>query len=123
LDNVEDLAPIYARSAVALVPMRAGGGSRIKLLEAAAYGVPIVATTIGAEGISMRDGEDFWLADTPQAMVEAIMDVLHSPAEAIRRAANARDSVERFHSRHASISALSRQFARAAGTVQGSCST
>jgi glycosyltransferase involved in cell wall biosynthesis len=103
--------------------VRAGGGSRIKLLEAAAYGVPIVATTIGAEGTRMRDGEDLWLADTPEAMVDAIMDVLRSPAQATRRAANARASVEKYHSRQASISTLSRQFARAAGGVQGRCST
>lgn len=118
LEDIEDLAPIYARANVALVPMRAGGGSRIKLLEAAAHGVPVVATTIGAEGTHMQDGEDFWLADTPQAMVDAIMSSLRSPAEAARRAANARASVERFHSRQASISTLSRQFARAAGTSQ-----
>lgn len=123
LDDVEDLAPIYARTNVALVPVRAGGGSRIKLLEAAAHGVPIVATTIGAEGTHMRDGEDLWLADTAEAIVEAIMDVLRSPAEAARRAANARASVERFHSRQASISTLSRQFARAAGARQGRCVT
>jgi len=123
LDDVEDLAPFYARANVALVPLRAGGGSRIKLLEAAAYGVPIVATTIGAEGTSMQDGEDLWLADTPEAMVEAIMDVLRSPAEAARRAANARASVDRFHSRQASISALSSQFARAAGAHQRNCAT
>jgi glycosyltransferase involved in cell wall biosynthesis len=123
LDDIEDLAPLYALANIALVPVRAGGGSRIKLLEAAAHGVPVVATTIGAEGTHMRDGEDLWLADTPEAMVDAIMDVLRSPAEATRRAANARASVEKYHSRQASISTLSRQFARAAGAVQGRWST
>lgn len=114
LDDVEDLGAIYAQSTVALVPMRAGGGSRIKLLEAAAHGVPIVATTIGAEGTYMRDGEELWLADTPLAMVAAIVDALRSPAEAARRANAARARVERTHSRQALVAALSRQFARAA---------
>jgi glycosyltransferase involved in cell wall biosynthesis len=123
LGDVEDLAPIYARSTLALVPMRAGGGSRIKLLEAAAHGVPIVATTIGAEGTRMRDGEELWLADTPQAIVDAIATVLRSPDEAARRAGNARASVERFHLRQASISTLSRHFDREVGARQRRCVT
>lgn len=115
LDNVDELAPFYARATIALVPMRAGGGSRIKLLEAAAHGVPIVATKTGAEGTHMRDGTDLWLADSAEAIVSAVIELLRSPAEAARRAANARAVVEEFHSRETSVATLSRQFARAAG--------
>jgi glycosyltransferase involved in cell wall biosynthesis len=109
LDVVEDLAPIYASANVALIPIRAGGGSRIKLLEAAAHCVPIVATTIGAEGTRMRDGEEIWLADTTEAMIDTIATVLQSPIEAPRRALKARACTERFYSRQASVSALCRR--------------
>ena len=106
LDSVEDLAPIYAHATVALVPVRAGGGSRIKLLEAVAHGVPVVATTLGAEGTRMRDGEEIWLADTTEAMIDTIETVLQSPTEAARRAFKARACTERFYSRQASVLAL-----------------
>ena len=62
-DYVDDLRPLYSRADVAVVPIRAGGGTRIKILEAFAHGVPVVSTRIGAEGISVADGEHLLLAD------------------------------------------------------------
>jgi polysaccharide biosynthesis protein PslH len=59
----EDLAPQYAWADAALAPIRAGGGTRIKILEAFAAGVPVVATGIGAEGLAVRHGEHLLLAD------------------------------------------------------------
>ena len=111
LEDVDDLGPVYAQSSIAVVPVRAGGGSRIKVLEAAAYGVPIVSTTFGAEGTQMRDGEELWLADTPQAFVDAVVDVLQSPSEAARRTAAAGAYVEQFHSRDSLISMIAERFA------------
>jgi glycosyltransferase involved in cell wall biosynthesis len=111
LENVSDLAPIYARASIALVPIRAGGGSRIKLLEAAAHQVPIVATSAGAENSGLDDGSEIWIADTAEAIVEACVAIWREPGEAIRRSAAAREIVVARHSRPAMISALRNHFA------------
>jgi len=72
---VEDLRPLYRAADVAVVPMRAGGGTRIKLLEAFALGVPVVATRVGAEGIDAQDGVHLLLADEPQAFARACLEL------------------------------------------------
>jgi glycosyltransferase involved in cell wall biosynthesis len=112
LDDVRDLSPVYARSTVALVPVRAGGGSRIKLLEAAAHCVPVVATSIGAENSGLTDGREIWIADTPGAIVEACLDISRNPAEAGRRAEAAKAFVEAHRSRSMVLSTLRASFAR-----------
>ena len=114
LDAVEDLAPVYARASIAVVPLRAGGGSRIKLLEAAAHRVPAVATAVGAESSGMQDGRDIWIADTPDAIVDACLTIWREPAEAERRVRAARAFVETFRVRDATISTLERHFANEA---------
>ena len=60
----DDAALLYRRAALAVVPIRAGGGTRIKLLESAKHGVPVVATRFGAEGTGFRSGRELLLADT-----------------------------------------------------------
>jgi glycosyltransferase involved in cell wall biosynthesis len=111
LENAEDLAPLYGDAGIALVPLRAGGGSRIKLLEAAAHGVPVVATSIGAENSGMEDGRDLWIADTPEEMARACITIWRDPSEAERRADNAKARVVAEYSRTAAISTLKRHFA------------
>lgn len=110
-EDVEDLAPVYERAGIAIVPLRAGGGSRIKLLEAAAYLVPIVATSAGAENSGMEHGEHLLIADTPTGIAQACHDIWGDPEAAARRAAAAREHVLANHSRPATISTLSRSFA------------
>ena len=110
LQHVSDLAPIYARASIALVPIRAGGGSRIKLLEAAAHQVPVVATSAGAENSGLRDGSEIWIADTAEAIVEACLAIWTAPEEAERRAVAAREMVVSRHSRAAMISELRNYF-------------
>lgn len=73
---VDDLEALYARTRVVCVPIRTGGGTRFKIIEAAAYGRPIVSTTIGAEGLDMRDGEDILLREDPEAIAEALASLL-----------------------------------------------
>jgi glycosyltransferase involved in cell wall biosynthesis len=63
---VDDVGRLYRRAALAVVPIRAGGGTRIKLLESASYGVPIVATRFGAAGTGLRSSHELLLADTEQ---------------------------------------------------------
>ena len=64
---VPDVAPYYAAADAVIVPIRAGGGTRIKLLEAFAHRRPVVSTTLGVEGIDARAGEHLLVGDTPEA--------------------------------------------------------
>ncbi len=79
---VPDIAEAYRNSAVALAPILAGGGTRTKLIEAAAYRVPIVSTTLGAEGLDFVDGREILLRDEPQAFADACVALLDDPARA-----------------------------------------
>jgi glycosyltransferase involved in cell wall biosynthesis len=75
---VEDLAPYLAETAAFVVPLHAAGGMRVKIVNAWCWGLPIVSTTIGAEGIAIRDGENILIADTPGAFAQAVVQVLRS---------------------------------------------
>jgi len=73
---VPDVRPYMAGATVFVVPMRIGGGSRLKLLEAMAAGLPIVATSMGAEGVDVTDGEHLLLADEAEAYAQAVCALL-----------------------------------------------
>ena len=64
------------------VPLRIGGGSRLKILEALASGLPVVSTRVGAEGLCLRDGEHLVIADEPGALAAALLDAIRDPAAA-----------------------------------------
>jgi sugar transferase (PEP-CTERM/EpsH1 system associated) len=74
--RVEDVIPYYRQSAVCVVPLRAGGGTRLKILEAMALGRPVVSTTIGCEGLDVVDGEHLLIADTPEQFAEKTVCLL-----------------------------------------------
>lgn len=74
--TVDDVRPFYRNAAAAIVPLNIGGGSRLKILEAMAAGVPVVSTTLGAEGLDVRHGENILIADTNEQLVEAITSVV-----------------------------------------------
>jgi polysaccharide biosynthesis protein PslH len=92
---VADPEPYWARSQVFVVPLRAGGGMRVKILDAWAQGLPIVSTTIGAEGLAFGAGEDILIADTPKAFAEAVLSILKNADLARRLAAGGRETLER----------------------------
>jgi len=92
---VEDLRPRALDAAVYVVPLRAGSGTRLKILEAMAMGKAIVSTRIGAEGIGLVDGEDALLADTPQDFADAVCRLLKDPALRERLGRAARRAAER----------------------------
>jgi len=77
---VDDIRPLIASSSVSLVPLQAGGGTRLKILEAMALGVPVVSTLKGAEGLEIRSDEHLLIADTPEAFAENVIRVLRDPA-------------------------------------------
>jgi glycosyltransferase involved in cell wall biosynthesis len=90
MGSVPDVRPYLARAAATVVPLRVGGGSRLKICEALAMERPVVSTTVGAEGLDV--GEGVVLADEPSAFAEAVASVLADPvgATASARAGRAR---------------------------------
>ena len=73
--TVDDVRPYYYRALAAMVPLRIGGGTRLKILEAMAAGTPVISTTIGAEGIPVTHGQDILIADSAQEMIEAAVSL------------------------------------------------
>jgi len=86
---VREVAPEYARARLMIVPLRAGSGTRIKILEAFRFGVPVVSTTIGAAGLDVRHGVHLLIADTPEEFTAACLRLLDDDTLAATLAANA----------------------------------
>jgi glycosyltransferase involved in cell wall biosynthesis len=78
IGEVDDAVRELARARVAVVPLLAGSGTRFKILEAWSAGVPVVSTTIGAEGLPARDGENLLIADGAPAFAETVTRVLEN---------------------------------------------
>ena len=74
--RVEDVRPFMEKAAIYVVPMRIGGGTRLKIYEAMAMEKPVVSTTVGAEGLPVRAGEELLIADTPESFAESVVRVL-----------------------------------------------
>ena len=89
-----DPRPYLAQTAVFVVPLRAGGGMRVKIIDAWCWGLPVVSTSIGAEGLAVREGQNILIADRPAALADAIVRILHDPALAARLRENGRRWVE-----------------------------
>ena len=77
---VEDLEHLYKRARIICAPIFAGAGTRVKIIEAAAYGKPIIATQIGAEGIELRDGQEILIRDEVDPFIEACLLLLRDMA-------------------------------------------
>jgi glycosyltransferase involved in cell wall biosynthesis len=77
---VEDLRPHLASAAALVVPLRLGGGTRLKIVEGMAMGKAIVSTALGAEGLDVTHGEDILIADEPAAFADAVVRLLGEPA-------------------------------------------
>ncbi len=78
--TVPDIRPYLEQAAVCVVPLRVGGGTRLKILEAAAAGKAIVSTRLGAEGLAFIDGKEILLADDPGAFAECVAALLLNPS-------------------------------------------
>jgi polysaccharide biosynthesis protein PslH len=94
---VPDLRPHLAAAAAVVVPLRLGGGTRLKIVEAMAMGKAIVSTTLGAEGIEAVPGRDLLVEDLPAAFADAVSHLLAEPGLAARIGQSARQvAVERY---------------------------
>jgi glycosyltransferase involved in cell wall biosynthesis len=82
--TVPDIRPYLWGGSVSIVPLRIGGGTRLKIYEAMAAKTPVVSTTVGAEGLTVHPPEDIRIADTVQAFAEQCLELLEDPAERAR---------------------------------------
>jgi sugar transferase (PEP-CTERM/EpsH1 system associated) len=76
---VEDVRPYIAAAALYVIPLRIGGGTRLKVLEAMAMGKAIVSTALGCEGFDLAPGQELAIADTPDEFAAAVLALLHDP--------------------------------------------
>jgi glycosyltransferase involved in cell wall biosynthesis len=91
--DVPDVRPFLARCALMVVPLRIGGGSRLKILEALASGVAVVSTNIGAEGLCLEPGRDISVTEDIEKLAPALVAALRSPQAMARQAASGRKQV------------------------------
>ncbi len=77
--RVPDVRPFYRRAWLQIVPLRIGGGTRLKIVESMAMKTPVVSTTIGAQGLGLRHGQDVLLADTAKEFIQQTVRALGSP--------------------------------------------
>jgi glycosyltransferase involved in cell wall biosynthesis len=88
---VDDVRPYIAGAGVYVVPLRMGGGTRLKVLEAMAMGKAIVSTTVGSEGFEVVSGQQLVLGDTPRDFAAAVLNLLGDPENRVRLGSVARE--------------------------------
>jgi glycosyltransferase involved in cell wall biosynthesis len=96
--TVDDIRPYLGGADVAVVPLRIGGGSRLKILEAMSLGMPVVSTTIGAEGLEVQDHLNILIADSPERISDSILLLLRNPGLGRSLGRNGRILVEQKYS-------------------------
>ena len=96
--TVDDVRPYLWESAVSIVPLRIGGGTRLKIYEAMAAKIPVVSTSVGAEGLDIRDGENIAIADSPQEFADRCLALLADTEARRRMASNAWEMVSTCYS-------------------------
>jgi glycosyltransferase involved in cell wall biosynthesis len=95
---LDDIRPAITQSWICVVPLRTGGGTRLKVLEAMALGTPVVSTSKGAEGLDVTPGEDILIADEPSEFADLVVHLLGDQALRARLAASGRRLVEERYS-------------------------
>jgi glycosyltransferase involved in cell wall biosynthesis len=96
--HVEDVRPFMHEACCHIVPLRAGGGTRLKILNSWAMRKPVVTTSLGCEGLDAVDGVNALIRDDPRDFARAVLDVLDDSALAARLGASGRATVERTYS-------------------------
>lgn len=95
--RVEDVRPYIERAAAYVVPLRIGGGTRLKIFEALAMDKAVVSTTVGAEGLPVANGSDMLLADKPQEFAAAVVRVLTDSSYAAKLGTTGGNTVRQHH--------------------------
>jgi glycosyltransferase involved in cell wall biosynthesis len=113
--RVDDVRDYIGRAAVYVVPIRIGGGTRLKIFEAMGMGKAVVSTTIGAEGLPVTDGADVVIADDAPAFADAVVGLLRDPARRVQLERAARDLVVTHYDWSAVAGQLEEALVKAAG--------
>jgi len=92
--QLDSVLPYLCNADISLVPLRFESGTRFKILEAGACGIPIVSTTLGAEGISVTHGQDIWIADTPDEFLTGISKLLSDRDFALNMANKLKETIQ-----------------------------
>jgi glycosyltransferase involved in cell wall biosynthesis len=92
---VPDLTPYFEQAALMVVPVRSGGGMRVRILEGFARAMPVVTTTIGLEGIDARPNQDVWVQDTADGFAQAVVKLIKDEDRQAELGINGRRLVER----------------------------
>lgn len=117
LGRVSDLTPHYAESHAAYIPLRSGGGTRLKILEAFSMGLPVASTAVGAEGLDAKDGVHFKRFETADEGVAALRELLGDRRDGY--VTRARALVQSAHARSSALAALRSACADALATARG----
>jgi len=104
--RVDDVKALIAESTAVVVPLRVGGGTRLKILEAMAIGTPVVSTSKGAEGLELVPGAHLLVADTPESWTQHVLSLLDDPALLHRLSETGRTVVARHYRWAQSAAAL-----------------
>jgi glycosyltransferase involved in cell wall biosynthesis len=113
--NVPDVRPYLHEAGHLIVPLRVGGGSRLKILEALACETPVVSTTVGAEGLELQPGEHFVQTDDIDGLAAAVIEAIRSPQAMKRQARAGRQRVLERYDWDALAAHLERLWYRCAG--------
>jgi glycosyltransferase involved in cell wall biosynthesis len=110
---VADLDPLLREASVAIVPLRVGGGTRLKILNSLAHGIPTVSTAVGAEGLDLEGGTDLLIGDDPETFASQIAKLVQDDELRKTVRVNGRRSVESRYSWRALAPALEAALAEA----------
>lgn len=113
--SVPDIRPYLARARCVVVPLRSGGGTRLKILEAMAMARPVVSTALGAEGLAIEPGHDILIADETDDFVERVLDLLGSTETAALLGQAGRQLVENHYDWGRCLEGLDRLYDRLLG--------
>lgn len=122
LGQVPDVRPHMSRAGVVVAPIRIGGGTRLKVVEALAMGKPMVSTAVGCEGVAVRDGEHLLIADDAHTFASRIFDVFENTALADALGESGRRLMERNYSWELAGGRLEALYRQITG-AQSACST
>ena len=96
--NPENMQTVAETCAITVVPLRIGGGTRLKILHAMAMGLPVISTSLGCAGLEVRNERDLLIRDDPESFARAIVELLNDPSKLLELRRNGRKLVEkRYH--------------------------
>lgn len=115
---VEDLTPYQQRASLMVVPLLAGGGMRVKILNALSSGIPVVSTALGCEGIDVTPGKDILVSDNPDDFAAGVLRVLNDPSIGEQLSRNGRKLIEKIYDYKTALRPLDEVYAIAESKMQ-----